>query len=186
MKSLAHFVCLLLLGTCCVGVGAAADGVSHTSHPVQERNAQEGEDDHVYSSNEVDVKAKITNKMENLPEPGKDCPARAGLVRLKIILHKSGNVTEVTVLRGLGCSYDEASVAAARKFKFTPAVKDGKQVSQYQIFEYQYRGLGSETRNLTTACTRPPTRCLSSTFRDAGRRVMPGVRLLVRPKDSTA
>src|SRR5829696_5805153 len=34
-------------------------------------------------------------------------------------------------------------------------------------------------RNLTTACTRPPTRALSCSSRDAGRRVMPGVRLLL-------
>jgi TonB family protein len=141
MKSVVYFACLLILVGCCIGVGAAAYGASHTPHPLQEHNAQETEDDHVYSSNEVDVKAKITNKMENLPEPGKDCPNRAGLVRLKIILHKSGKVTGVTVIKGLGCSYDEATAEAARKFTFTPAVKDGKQVSQYQIFEYQYRGI---------------------------------------------
>ncbi len=36
------------------------------------------------------------------------------------------------------------------------------------------------SRNLTGACTRPPTRWLSCSARDAGRRVMPGVRLLMR------
>lgn len=87
------------------------------------------------------MKAKITNKMENLPEPGKDCPSRAGVVVLRIVLHKSGRVTEVTIMKGMGCSYDEAAVGAARKFKFTPAVKDVKQVSQYQIFEYRYSGI---------------------------------------------
>lgn len=51
-----------------------------------ERKTQADEDEHVYTSREVDVPAKITNKMEYLPEPGKDCP-RAGLVRLKITLH---------------------------------------------------------------------------------------------------
>jgi TonB family protein len=104
----------------------------------QERKTHEAEDDHVYASREVDVPAKITNKMENLPEPGKDCP-HAGLVRLKITLHRSGDVTEVAIIKGMGCSYDEATVEAARKFKFIPAVKDGKQVSEYKIFEYQYR-----------------------------------------------
>ncbi len=141
MKSLTYFACLLILVGCCVGVEGAAGGASRTLQPLQGRNSQEAEEDHVYSYNEVDVKARITNKMENLPEPGKDCPPRAGLVRLKIVLHKSGRVADVTVIKGLGCSYDEATVEAARKFKFTPAVKDGRQVSQYQIFEYQYRGL---------------------------------------------
>ena len=32
--------------------------------------------------------------------------------------------------------------------------------------------------NITTACTRPPTRQISCPAKDAGRRVMPGVRLL--------
>ena len=34
------------------------------------------------------------------------------------------------------------------------------------------------TPRLTTACTRPPTRCLSYSFKGSGRRVMPGVRFL--------
>src|SRR5215203_5657782 len=33
-------------------------------------------------------------------------------------------------------------------------------------------------RGITTACTRPPTRCFSCFFKGTGRRVMPGVRLL--------
>ena len=140
MKSLVYFAHLLMLAVCCVGTGSAASGKTHTPPPSQGQNIQEAEDDHVYAYSEVDVKAKITNKMENLPEPGKDCPSQAGLVRLRIVLHKSGRVTEVTIIKGMGCSYDEASVEAARKFKFTPAVKGGKRVSQYQIFEYQYRG----------------------------------------------
>ena len=53
------------------------------------------------------------------------------MVELRIVLHKSGRVTEVTIMKGMGCSYDEAAVGAARKFKFTPRVKDGKQVSRY-------------------------------------------------------
>ena len=83
------------------------------------------------------MKAKITNKTENLPVVGTDCP-REGMVTLRIILHKSGEVTEVTLIKGMGCSYDQATLETARKLKFTPAVKDGQQVSQYQIFEYRY------------------------------------------------
>ena len=37
------------------------------------------------------------------------------------------------------------------------------------------RGRGADDN--TVACTRPPTRCLSCTFRGSGRRVMHGVRL---------
>jgi TonB family protein len=141
MRSLVYFASLLGLMALCMYVGAAPCAGSYTPPPLQERDTQEAEDDRVYAYSEVDVKAKITNKMENLPEPGKDCPSHAGLVRLKVILHKSGRVAEVTIIKGMGCSYDEAAVEAARKFKFTPAVKGGERVSQYQIFEYQYRGI---------------------------------------------
>ena len=141
MWSLAYFASLLGLVALCLRVEAAPHDGSYTPPPLQERNTQEAEDDRVYAYREVDVKAKISNRMEHLPEPGKDCPPQAGLVRLKVVLHKSGRVAEVTVIKGMGCSYDESAVEAARKFKFTPAVKDGKRVSQYQIFEYQYRGI---------------------------------------------
>jgi hypothetical protein len=43
--------------------------------------------------------------------------------------------------------------------------------------EKRSKSLPSATR-LTTACTRPPTRWISCSSKDAGRRVMPGVRLL--------
>ena len=94
-------------------------------------------DDRVYTAEEVDVKAKITNKMENIPQNGSDCPHQ-GMVSLRIVLHKSGRVTDIAIIKGMGCSYDKATVETARKFKFTTAVKNGQPVSQYQIFEYRY------------------------------------------------
>ena len=106
--------------------------------PSQERKSQDADEGHVYTAKEVDVKAKFTNKTEHLPEVGRDCP-REGLVRLRIVLHKSGRVTEVTIIKGTGCSFDEAAVEAARKLKFTPAVKAGESVSQYQTVEYGYQ-----------------------------------------------
>ena len=63
-----------MLAVCCAGFGFAANGKTRTPLPTQGRNNREAEDDHVYAHSEVDVKAKITNEMENLPEPGKDCP----------------------------------------------------------------------------------------------------------------
>lgn len=137
MKSLVNFGCLFCLMASCIVVGATPRGKSHTQLPSQESKSRDA-DDNVYTAKEVDVRAKITNRMENIPVAGKDCP-REGFVSLRIILHKSGSVTDVTVITRMGCSYDESTVEAARKFKFTPAVKDGKPVSQYQLLEYRYR-----------------------------------------------
>jgi TonB family protein len=138
MKLLVPFAFLFSLMASCMSVGAIPRRELYMPPPSQERKNQDADEDRVYTAKEVDVKAKITNRMENLPEAGRDCP-REGLVRLRIILHKSGKVTEVTIIKGMGCSYDEATVEVARKFKFTPAVKDGEPVSQYQIFEYRYQ-----------------------------------------------
>ena len=135
MKSLIYLTSLfILIAFCTIGVAARHER-SYISLVSQEK--KKGADEPVYTATEVDVKAKITNKMENIPREGSDCP-RKGSVRLRIVLHKSGRVTEVTIINGMGCSYDEATVDSARKFKFIPAVKDGQQVSQYQIFEYRY------------------------------------------------
>lgn len=138
MHSLIYTISLFALIVSLTGVGSARCAQSYIPLPSQECKTQEGDEDRVYTVREVDVKAKITNKMERLPEAGKDCP-REGMVTLRMILHKSGKVTEVTIIKGLGCSYDEATMEIARKFKFTPATKDGQPVSQYQIFEYRYQ-----------------------------------------------
>jgi TonB family protein len=135
MKSLIYLSSLFTLIASCTIVGAGQFQQSYILLS-QERKTQ-GADEVIYTAEEVDVKAKITNKMENIPKEGGDC-TRQGKVSLRIILHKSGKVTGVTIIKGMGCSYDEATVEVARKFKFTPAVKDGQQVSQYQMFEYRY------------------------------------------------
>jgi TonB family protein len=137
MRSLLFITSLLTLIASCTIAGAAQRAQSSIPVPTQERSTQGVEEDHIYTAREVDVKAKLTNKKENLPKAGKDCP-REGQVKLTIVLHKSGKVTGVTITKGMACSYDEASVEVARKIKFTPAVKDGQQVSQYQMFEYRY------------------------------------------------
>jgi plasmid stabilization system protein ParE len=77
-------------------------------------------------------------------------------------------------------------VASTRRLSTFPM--SGRVVPEFgdehirEVFAYSYvedgEGVMPARRQLTTACTRPPTRCLSSTFRGSGRRVMPGVRRL--------
>lgn len=96
----------------------------------------QADDDKVYTVDQVDVKAKIKNKLENLPQQPSDCPAKVQ-VTLRIVLRKSGSVTDVTVVNSSGCSYDHEAVKAVQKLKFDPATKAGQQVSQYLNFEYR-------------------------------------------------
>ena len=106
-----------------------------------EHKEQISDEDKVYSSSEVDEKARFTNRVNKLPSAHKrGCP-KDGNVLVRAVLHKSGKITEVTVIRGLGCSYDKDAVEAVRKLKFIPAMKDGQPVSQYVTIEFDYKRL---------------------------------------------
>ena len=87
---------------------------------------------------EVTKKAVIKSK----PEPGFTEGARkfevTGVVRLRAILSKTGEMTNISVVKSLPHGLTEKSIAAARRIKFEPAQKDGRAVSQYVVLEYNY------------------------------------------------
>jgi TonB family protein len=91
-----------------------------------------------FRANEVTKKALITYK----PEPGFTEEARnngvEGVVRLRAILSAGGEVTNISVVKGLPDGLTERAIAAARQIRFTPAEKDGRVVSQYAVFEYYF------------------------------------------------
>lgn len=61
-----------------------------------------------------------------------------GTVVLRVTVDEDGNVTDVKVIKGLGYGLDEASVAAMRKFKFKPAMKDGEAVGTSITYNYSW------------------------------------------------
>ena len=83
-------------------------------------------------------KAVLTYK----PEPGFTEGARKfdvnGAVRLRGILSTTGEVTNISVIKGLPHGLTEKAIAAARQVRFTPAQKDGRAVSQYVVLEYNF------------------------------------------------
>jgi protein TonB len=92
----------------------------------------------IYRRDEVTQRALITFK----PEPGFTEDARknnvTGVVRLRAILHASGSVQSISVVKGLPDGLTEKAIAAARQIRFTPAEKDGHAVSQYIVLEYNF------------------------------------------------
>lgn len=105
-------------------------------HSINTRGLQSPGEDKIYTINEVDVKANVKNKIEHLPDRKNDCPA-AVQVSLRVVLRKSGKVTDITLLKPSGCSYDQEAVQAVRKLKFDPALKGGQPVSQFAEIEYK-------------------------------------------------
>jgi TonB family protein len=99
------------------------------------REKEQAEEDKVYMPRQVDVKAKIKNRDENVPSYHRGCPRRMRAV-VRVVLHWSGKVTEATLVTKAGCAFDRDALDAARRLKFVPAVKDGRPVSQYVDVEY--------------------------------------------------
>jgi TonB family protein len=61
-----------------------------------------------------------------------------GTVVLRIVLHSSGQVKDVCVVKGLPYGLTRRAVAAAYKIEFEPAVKDGRAVSVTTLIEYEF------------------------------------------------
>ena len=98
------------------------------------------DEDKVYSSKEVTVKAIIKSRPEAryTPTTIDECPEK-GSALIRMILHKSGKVKDVKLSRGMSCKFDSLAAMAARRIKFVPAQKDGVRVSQYFMVEYAYK-----------------------------------------------
>ena len=92
----------------------------------------------VFLMAEVDERARINYK----PEPGFTEEARRnhvrGTVRVRAVLGSDGVVRHVLVLRGLPHGLSEEGVKAARRMRFTPAVRNGRPVSQFVMLEYGF------------------------------------------------
>lgn len=92
----------------------------------------------VYTGKEVDTKARLVRK----PEPSYSDEAKSklitGTIVLKCIFAFDGTVTNIYVIAGLPYGLTERAIEAARKIKFIPATKDGKNVSMWMQLEYNF------------------------------------------------
>lgn len=91
-----------------------------------------------FKQSEVTKRALITYK----PEPGFTESARhfnvTGVVRLRAVLHSSGTVQNISVVKSLPHGLTRKALDALKAVRFEPAQKDGRAVSQYAIFEYNF------------------------------------------------
>lgn len=95
--------------------------------------------DRVYTTREVDEKARIARR----PEP--QHPARlrgrrgSGQVKVRAVLRPDGTVTDIEVLETTDEAFNQTSIEAAKKITFEPALKGGCPVAQSLILFYGYR-----------------------------------------------
>ncbi|HEY9283725.1 MAG TPA: energy transducer TonB, partial [Pyrinomonadaceae bacterium] len=87
---------------------------------------------------EVTRRAQVIAK----PEPAYTAAARKfhvqGTVSVRAVLNASGEVERVIPITGLPHGLTQVAVEAARKIKFVPAVKDGRNVSQWVTIQYNF------------------------------------------------
>jgi TonB family protein len=122
------------------GIGPGPGGVVSGEAPggVGGDEAKEIDYNRTFTAREVTQKAQILAK----PEPSYTEWARRfgvmGTVRMRLILRPSGEVGSITPISRLPHGLTQAAIEAARRIKFTPAMKDGRPVSQYVTFEYNF------------------------------------------------
>ncbi|HKQ74199.1 MAG TPA: TonB family protein [Blastocatellia bacterium] len=61
-----------------------------------------------------------------------------GTVVLQVVFHANGKLTNFKVVRGLPDGLTESAIAAAKKIRFEPAMKDGKPVSVRGTLEFTF------------------------------------------------
>jgi TonB family protein len=106
--------------------------------PSSRKSESPTDENKVFNASEVTQKARLLSK----PPPSYTQEARknqvSGTVVLRVVLAASGEVTNITAIKGLPDGLTERAIAAARQIKFVPAMKDGHAVSQFVQVEYSF------------------------------------------------
>jgi len=92
----------------------------------------------IFNADEITIPRRILSK----PEPAYTEEARRagveGKVVLLAVLASDGIVKHILLLHPLSYGLTEQAIAAARKIKFEPSIKDGRTVSQVARLEYYF------------------------------------------------
>ncbi|HEY3581963.1 MAG TPA: energy transducer TonB [Pyrinomonadaceae bacterium] len=119
-----------------IAFGQNQEGIAVTEGPGTPY--QEDTDQVLYTGKDVDKKARLGMK----PEPRYTEAARdnqvTGTVVLKVVFTSAGNVSNIRIVSALPDGLTENAVAAAKKIKFIPAMKDGHYVSMWMQLEYNF------------------------------------------------
>jgi len=91
-----------------------------------------------FSARDVTRRAVITAKPQPpYTEEGRK-NATAGTIVVRVLLGANGSVQEVEAVTQLPYGLTESALAAARRIRFTPAQKNGRNVSQWAQVEYSF------------------------------------------------
>ena len=120
-----------------ITIGKKADGIK-VDDGEGEPFATPNCDEIAGSGRDVDRRVRLAMK----PEPSYTERARqkqtTGTVVVKVVFACNGSVTDIRVLNELPNGLTDQAIAALKKLKFVPAVKNGKFVSMWMQVEYNF------------------------------------------------
>lgn len=92
----------------------------------------------IYRTKDVTQKALVLKKNKVQYTERARQNGTEGTVRLRVVLHKSGEVRDITVMNRLPDGLTDEAIRVAKLLKFKPAVKDGQAVSQYAVLTFPF------------------------------------------------
>jgi len=92
----------------------------------------------IYSPKEVTEKARIIFKPEPLYTEEARIKQIDGFVLLKAVFRADGQVTDIRAVSKLPSGLTESAIDAAHRITFTPAMKDGRLVSQFGKIRFNF------------------------------------------------
>ncbi|HKS29985.1 MAG TPA: TonB family protein [Pyrinomonadaceae bacterium] len=93
----------------------------------------------VYTSREVETKAKITSRPLPLYPRGLRGSGIQGTIVIRAVFAADGKVKSIRVVSGLPGGVNQSVIQAARHIKFIPATLNGKPVAQRIQIEYNFQ-----------------------------------------------
>jgi TonB family protein len=93
----------------------------------------------VFGSSEVQKKARLLDPPAATYTDEARAAKASGEVRLRLVLAADGTVKNIFPMKPLPHGLTEAAINAARQIKFTPAVRNGQPVSQFETLSYEFK-----------------------------------------------
>jgi tRNA/rRNA methyltransferase len=112
---------------------------------VAEKADYRPKDPSILRQNTVDRKARLLTSFEPDSNEFAQEAGVAGMAQYHAVIGPDGKVGEVAVSRPIGFGLDESAVAAIRKAKFEPAIKDGKPVAVLLDLDVPFRIFSKRT-----------------------------------------
>lgn len=113
--------------------GRNLGGVTAQSAPIDDSDPNQ-----IYNGRQVTQKARILSRAEpQYTESARKYQVQ-GTIVIRAVLSKDGEVTNIKAVKALPHGLTQKAIAVTRQIKFTPAIKDGRQVSQYIQIEYNF------------------------------------------------